>query len=44
MRFSTFKAALLVSVVAVAPAHADVSLLAIGTLDGTSDRRPHRHS
>ena len=37
MRFSTFKAALLLSVVAVAPARADVSLLAIGTLDGTSD-------
>ena len=32
-----FKAALLLSVVAVAPARADVSLLAIGTLDGTSD-------
>ena len=37
MRFSTLKAALLLSVVAVAPARADVSLLAIGTLDGTSD-------
>ena len=32
-----FKAALLLSVVAVAPARADVSLLAIGTLDGTTD-------
>ena len=37
MRFSAFKAALLLSVVAIAPARADVSLLAIGTLDGTSD-------
>ena len=37
LRSTTFKAALLLSVVAVAPARADVSLLAIGTLDGTSD-------
>ena len=39
MMFSskTFKAALLLSVVAVAPARADVSLLAIGTLPGTTD-------
>ena len=36
LRSTTFKAALLLSVVAVAPARADVSLLAIGTLDGTS--------
>jgi hypothetical protein len=34
---STLKAALLLSVFAVAPARADVSLLAIGTLDGTTD-------
>src|ERR1700755_74597 len=37
LRSTTFKAALLLSVVAVAPARADVSLLAIGTLAGTSD-------
>ena len=36
-RSTTFKAALLLSVFAAAPAHADVSLLAIGTLDGTTD-------
>jgi hypothetical protein len=34
---TTFKAALLISVVAIAPARADVSLLAIGMLNGTSD-------
>ena len=32
MRFSAFKAGLLLSVVAIVPARADVSLLAIGTL------------
>ena len=38
MRRSTaLKAALLLSVFAAAPARADVSLLAIGTLDGTID-------
>jgi hypothetical protein len=37
LRSTTFKAALLLSAVAVAPARADVSLLATGTLDGTSD-------
>ena len=38
MRRSTiFKSALLMSVVVVAPARADVSLLAIGMLNGTSD-------
>ena len=37
IRSTTLKAALLLSVVAIAPARADVSLLAIGTLDGTSD-------
>ena len=38
MRHSTtLRAALLLSVIAVAPARADVSLLAIGTLDGTTD-------
>ena len=37
LRSTTFKAALLLSVVAVAPARADVSLLAIGTLPGTTD-------
>ena len=36
-RSTSFKAALLLSIVAVAPARADVSLLAIGTLDGASD-------
>ena len=36
-RSTTLKAALLLSVVAVAHARADVSLLAIGTLNGTSD-------
>jgi hypothetical protein len=36
-RSTTFKAALLMSVVAVAPARADVSLLAFGMLNGTSD-------
>ncbi len=37
LRSTTLKAALLLSVVAVAPARADVSLLAIGTLPGASD-------
>jgi hypothetical protein len=37
MRFSSLKTALLLSVVVVAPARADVSLLAIGTLPGTTD-------
>ncbi len=37
LRSTTFKAALLLSVVAVVPARADVSLLAIGTLPGTTD-------
>jgi hypothetical protein len=37
IRSTTLKAALLISVAAVAPARADVSLLAIGTLPGTTD-------
>jgi hypothetical protein len=37
LRSTTLKAALLLSVVAAAPARADVSLLAIGTLPGTTD-------
>src|ERR1700734_971282 len=36
-RSSTLKASLLLSVLAAAPARANVSLLAIGTLDGTTD-------